>query len=139
MDQGAGRMARPGVHDQPGRLVNDAQVLVLVKNSEIHRFGVEPGWDGCRQLPAEAIAGPQPISGARGPPIVLNVSVRDQLLNPAPAQLGELPGKVLVETGGAGRRGELWRPLTPAAADGLPTASPAGAGRPQWRRPSRRR
>src|ERR1700737_2658323 len=46
MDQGAGRMARPGMHDEAGRFVDDDQVVVLVEHPKIHRFRLQLGWAG---------------------------------------------------------------------------------------------
>ena len=103
VDQRAGGMTRPRVHDEAGRFVDDDQVVVLVEDREIHRFGLKPGWNRGRQLPVEAIAGSQPATGPRRPIVEADVPLRDQALDLASTLSGEQAGEVLVESGSVDR------------------------------------
>ena len=109
MDQRPGWVTRPGVHDQPGWFVDDDQVVVLVKDPQIHRLGLEPAGRRRRQLPAEMIASPEPASRPGGAVIEADVPLRDQPLDVAAAFTGEQAGQVLVESRGIGNDGVLRR------------------------------
>src|SRR5260370_42559417 len=96
-------MARSGMHDEPGRFIDDDQVLVLVKHAQLHRLGLQTGWNGCRDLPTETIARPQPACRTGRPIVEADVTLRDQPLDLAPALPCEKPGQVLAEPWAVGR------------------------------------
>src|SRR5260370_10402548 len=85
-------MARSGMHDEPGRFIDDDQVLVLVKHAQLHRLGLQAGWNGCRDLPTETIARPQPACRTGRPIVEADLALRGQPLDPAPALPGEKTG-----------------------------------------------
>src|SRR5207253_1940384 len=109
MDERAGRMARPRMHHEPGRFVDDDQVVVLVEHAKIHRLGLEPGWNGGWQFPAEPIARAEAAPRARRSIVQADVSLRDQSLHLAPALPREQAGQILVESRRVGRDGVLFR------------------------------
>src|ERR1700682_893660 len=100
VDQRPGRMAGPRMDDDPRRLVDDDQVLVLVEHAKIHWFGFEPGRRRGRHFPAEAIAGATTPRRARPSIVEANVPVDDEPVHLAAALSGEQHGQVLIQSRG---------------------------------------
>src|SRR5205823_14630470 len=127
MNQGAGGMARSWVDDEARRLIDDDQVLILIKHAQVHRFGLQPARLCRRQLPAEPITLAQADARSGRSIVDPNMAVRDQPLNTASALSNQQAGEVLVESGGVGRDGMVLR------------LAQAGRGRPPRHNvPSRR-
>ena len=132
VNQRPGRMAGPRMHDEPRRLVDDDQVLVLVEHVKIHWFGFEPGRRRGRHFPAEAIAGAKPARRARRSIVEANVAVDDEPVHLAAAMSGEQPGQVLIQSRGVdrdrvlgclaqARRGRPLRQTVPIRSTATPT------------------
>ena len=109
MDERAGGMAGPGMHDQAGGLVDDGQIVVLVHDPQVHWLGFQPARRRRRELPAQAIARAQPAPGPGRAIIEADEALGDQALHPAAALPDEQPGQVLVESRGIGGDGVLYR------------------------------
>src|SRR5438105_13497279 len=109
MAWGAVRLARPSMNHEPGLFVDDDQVVGRVEHAKIHRLGLEPGWNGGWQFPAEPIARAEAAPRARRSIVQADVSLRDQSLHLAPALPREQAGQILVESRRVGRDGVLSR------------------------------
>src|SRR5438094_2725448 len=110
MNQGAGGMARSWVDDEARRLIDDDQVLILIKHAQVHRFGLQPARLCRRQLPAEPITLAQADARSGRSIVDPNMAVRDQPLNTASALSNQQAGGVLVEAGGGGPGRQGLRP-----------------------------
>ena len=103
MNQRAGGMSGSRVHHQPGRFVDDDQVVVLVKHAEVHGFGLEPAGRCRRQLPAKPISLAEAQPGPGRTIVDPDMPVGDQPLDPVSALSAEQAGQVLVESRGVDR------------------------------------
>ena len=56
IDERTGPVARAGMHNKAGRLVDDDQIGILIKNVELYRFALWRGWLRLRQHNRNAIA-----------------------------------------------------------------------------------
>src|SRR5256884_3105517 len=102
-------MAGSGMDDEPGRFVDDDQIVVLVEHAKIHRLGPESGWRRCGQFPAEPVARAEPAPCAGRPVVEADVSLRDQSLDLAAALPREQARQILIESRRVDRDGVLFR------------------------------
>ena len=105
VNQRAGGMAGSGMHDEARRLIDDDQVVILVKHTEVHRFGLEPARLCRRHHPAEPITLAQPDARSGRSIVDPNMAVRDQPLDAVSAVSNQQAGQVLVESRGIDRDG----------------------------------
>jgi len=61
VDERAGGVPCAGMHDKPGRLVDDDQRVVLIDDGEGYGFAAERGRHGMRENELEALARFDPI------------------------------------------------------------------------------
>ena len=62
VDERPSCMPGRGVNDETGRLVDDEEVLVLVRDAEIHRFGCELGRCALRRFELDVLASRQTVT-----------------------------------------------------------------------------
>ena len=90
IDKGSALISRSGMHDEPGRLVDHNQTLILINNLELNLFTRDRTGFGGRLVDAEAVACanlrarvgyrlPRPIAAAP------HVTAANKLLQPRPA------------------------------------------------------
>ena len=60
VDERPAPVARRGMDDDPGRLVDDEEVLVLVGDPKLHRLGLEPARCRARRLELDRLPAAQP-------------------------------------------------------------------------------
>src|SRR5690606_27714585 len=97
--QGSISMPRAGVHDEPGRLVDDDQVLVLIDDIERNAFRLRLGRLRRRHLDPEHLVRFDPVSGlAYRPARSRDVAGTEQRLNPGAAHRRELSRQKAIET-----------------------------------------
>jgi hypothetical protein len=76
-------MARSRVHDDPGRLVDDEEVLVLVRDPQVELLGLQLGALLSRELDLERLATREAVALGRGRPVDPNRAGLDQPLGRA--------------------------------------------------------
>ena len=78
------RISRAGMHDEPGRLVDDEEVLVLIDHRELDRFGLRLRRLRLGKREFDAVAGGDPEVGILEPfAIQMNPALLDQRLQAA--------------------------------------------------------
>ncbi len=98
VDERAGRVACPRMHDEPCRLVDDDERVVLVNHVERDRFGAGLRRRHGREIEGEAIARFDPVFHvAYGPPVQGDAAVFDEALHAGAAQLRQALGQEAVE------------------------------------------
>ena len=80
MHERAARMARRGMHDEPGRLVNDQQVLVFVGDPQVALLGLERDGHGLRRVDLERLAAGEPVALGSRLTVQANGAGREQAL-----------------------------------------------------------
>ena len=90
VDQGVGRMARGGMHDQSGGLVEGQQVVVLVEDFQRDVFGASGGGLGLRPGEGDDFAGAGMMRGFGGAAIDADKALGEQALNGAAGSSGKL-------------------------------------------------
>ena len=103
-------IAGRGMNHEPGRLVDDDDMLVLIDDGEIHGLRHRLVGDRRRQAQGEALAGADPQRRVRyGRAIQGHVSRLDEMLDARPRKIGEMRRQQPVET--RARLGGLCRNL----------------------------
>ena len=76
----AARMARRGMHDEPGRLVHDQQMLVFVGDPQVALLGLERDGLRLRRVDLERLAAGQPVALGSRLAVDPNAAGREQAL-----------------------------------------------------------
>jgi hypothetical protein len=79
-------MAGSRVHDDPGRLVDDEEVLVLERDPQVELFGLELGALLGRELELQRLATREAVALGRWGPVDANRTGLDQPLGCAPGR-----------------------------------------------------
>ena len=98
VDQRAGRLACARMHADPGRLVDHRQMLVLVEDAEVDRFGLRPQRGGLGRLHVDPLPAPQPARRlALGLPVDAHPAVANPREHERAAAVGQAPGEVAIQ------------------------------------------
>ena len=76
--EGSARVARRRMDDDPGRLVDDEQVLVLVHDGQIELLGLESALASLRDVDLELLTSLEPVALAAGRAVDEDVAVAEQ-------------------------------------------------------------
>ena len=97
VDEGARRVPRRRVHDQPSGLVDDEEVLVLVGDPEVHRLGLERAFRQAGRLEGDLLSARQPVALRASRAVHQDRAAAEQPFGDGPrADLGK-PGEEAVE------------------------------------------
>ena len=98
VDQGVRLIARSGMHDQPGRLVQNEEVFVFKKNRERDLLRLVFDLLHHRLDQPNDIASPDCFPTPRHCAVEEGVARLDQRLETGPGKLRQCPGEVAIET-----------------------------------------
>ncbi len=97
VDERARVVAGRGMRDQPGGLVDDQQVVVLVQHGQRDALGDERGVHGGRLLPGDHVRRAQGLARLGRAAVEPDVPLADQRLHARARQVRQRPGQEPVE------------------------------------------
>jgi hypothetical protein len=90
-------MTRPRVHNEPGRFVEDEEIVVLEKDLERHRLGLRVAFFNLGLAHFDNVAGVNGVARSRLLAIHVDESVADQCLEADAREGGERESESAVE------------------------------------------